>query len=792
MSFLHLSLLAGLGMVSIPILLHLFGRSQPQLLDFPALRFVRETTQEQSMSWQLRHMLLLLLRGLLLAALAIALARPRVHSAMLSGVLTGSILAGCAAIATLVAAVALASRRPKQVWLTAAAIALALWLGAALWGVRTLTTGPSVPNADQSAPVAAALIVDNGPTMTYRTENTTRLELARNMALWILEQLPIESRVGVLTNVPIGSLALDPSTAKSQVKLIEARGAHVDLLGRVRTALDLVLRSEFERKEIYVLTDLSSTSWSATQSDLAQLLGENSEQVLVQIIDVAKEDQANVRLGTVTADFETVPAGGDVEFSVEVHRASTTQESLTVELFQEAIDPTRPVIRDEKLEIPKQSVVDRKVAEFGANSVATISLQAKDLEPGTHNFVIRLVHADPLPIDNERYFSILSQTQKPTLIVANDEGVGQNLQAIVDPQSIAANSNGATRVDRVRYVQLADVPLENYAVICLYDPTPMTGQLTKALLAHVSSGGGLLVILGPGLGTLEGVSGNPITQLLPGELSGFASRSVDDPTVFPEPVALTHPVFFAFGQSPDSIPWNVYPIYQNWKLSKLADATITLMQLSDNSAPFLTLQARGRGNIITLSSPIPEFDSRDRPLWNLLWASDPMPAFALLLGSFRSLSGSQQEKMNYEVGQMVSLSNDPLVWPSLYDLYQPEAKQWEPVQRTATEGTLNLGEFDLPGVYRLRGQRAEAVSRAFSLNVPEIDTILERMEVADLDERLGSGNYRLARERNEVESSVGQARFGQELYPLMMVLVAGLFLAEQAMSNRFYQIKFRK
>ncbi|MCA9132897.1 MAG: BatA domain-containing protein, partial [Planctomycetales bacterium] len=96
MSFLHLSLLAGLGVISVPLLLHLFGQSQPQVLDFPALRFVKETTQEQSMSWQLRHMLLLLLRILLLAALALALARPRVHSAMLGSVLTVSALGICA------------------------------------------------------------------------------------------------------------------------------------------------------------------------------------------------------------------------------------------------------------------------------------------------------------------------------------------------------------------------------------------------------------------------------------------------------------------------------------------------------------------------------------------------------------------------------------------------------------------------------------------------------------------------------------------------------------------------
>ncbi len=226
MSFLHLSLLAGLGAVSIPILLHLFGRSQPQIVDFPALRFVQQTTQEQSMSWQLRHILLLLLRILLLAALALALARPRIHSMMFGSVLAGTLLAGCALLASVIAAVAFVSRRPASVWLTAALVAGGLWIAAAVWSLGTLAKGPSVPSSDQSSPVAAVLIIDNGPTMSYRTDNTTRLELAREMGLWILDQLPMDSRVGILAGAPLGSLALDPATAKSQLKIIETRGAH--------------------------------------------------------------------------------------------------------------------------------------------------------------------------------------------------------------------------------------------------------------------------------------------------------------------------------------------------------------------------------------------------------------------------------------------------------------------------------------------------------------------------------------------------------------------------------------
>lgn len=792
MSFLHLSLLAGLGVISIPIMLHLFGRSQPQLIDFPALRFVRETTQEQSMSWQLRHMLLLLLRVLLLAALALALARPRVHSAMLNSVLTGSALAGCAVLASLVAAVALVSRRPLRVWLTAAIIAAVLWAAAAAWSVRSLAAGPSVPSSDQSAPVAAVLIVDNGPSMLYRAGNTTRLEAAREMGKWILEQLPIDSRVAILTEAPVGVLALDPSTAKSQLKIIAPRGAHVDLPARVRTALDLVLASELERKEIYVISDLMSPAWSASQSDLPQLLSQHSEEVLLQVIDVGALDLTNFRLGDAAPDLTTVSVDGEVAIEIDVHRApdgdktTTTTGGVSVELLQEQIDPRYPIISDGKLQVAPHKVVDRQVAEFASSNTARVTLRASDLKAGSHNFTVVLDQADPLAIDNQRYVTILAQQQQPTLIVADDVAIGQNLQAIVDPSAVSAQTAGEANIDQVRYVQLPNVQLEEYSVICLYDPPPLTARLAQALDEHVRGGGGLFIILGPSLGSLETVRGNPLLQLLPGELGAVASRSTAAPAVFPEPVALSHPVFFALGQPPDQVLWNVFPVFKNWTFPALAEDSLTLMRLSDGSAPVLASQSRDRGEILTLTTPIPEFDTRQRELWNLLWGSDPLPAFAVLLGAFRTLSGTSQETLNYQVGQPVMLNNDPLVWPSRYDLMTPDAKLR---RASAVDGELSLADFDVAGIYRLRGQRDEAVVRAFSVNVPSQDTVLQRMDAASLDEQLGSENYRLARERSEVESSVGQARFGRELYPLLMLVVAGLFLAEQAMSNRFYQIK---
>lgn len=105
---------------------------------------------------------------------------------------------------------------------------------------------------------------------------------------------------------------------------------------------------------------------------------------------------------------------------------------------------------------------------------------------------------------------------------------------------------------------------------------------------------------------------------------------------------------------------------------------------------------------------------------------------------------------------------------------------------------MNLGSFDNPGIYRMRGLRGEPVARGFSVNTPSRDTMLQRLETDELAELLGEGTFRLARTHRELESSIGTARYGVELYPLVMLFVMALFVIEQAMSNRFYQIRFRR
>lgn len=82
MSFLNPLFLFGLAAAAIPILIHLFTRRRPRERRFSSLEFLSEVNQSEIRRLRLRQWLLLLLRTLAVACLALALARPAVRGAI--------------------------------------------------------------------------------------------------------------------------------------------------------------------------------------------------------------------------------------------------------------------------------------------------------------------------------------------------------------------------------------------------------------------------------------------------------------------------------------------------------------------------------------------------------------------------------------------------------------------------------------------------------------------------------------------------------------------------------------
>src|SRR4051794_19498537 len=83
MSFIHAYLLGGMLLAGVPVLLHLILRQKPKRLTFPAFRFLKARQKINTRRMQLQHLLLLLVRILIISALCLALARPRLFSSRL-------------------------------------------------------------------------------------------------------------------------------------------------------------------------------------------------------------------------------------------------------------------------------------------------------------------------------------------------------------------------------------------------------------------------------------------------------------------------------------------------------------------------------------------------------------------------------------------------------------------------------------------------------------------------------------------------------------------------------------
>ena len=193
MLFLHPFLLAGAGLIAVPIVLHLVMRRRPRRLEFPALRFVQRRHDTNRRRLRLRHLLLLLLRAAVIALLALALAGPSMRL-------------------------------------------------------------PNSLGGNQEEPVAAALVFDAAPRMDYRQENRTRLDVARDIGRRLLKQLPRDSQIAVLdTRVGPAVFQPDRGSALQRIEQLTTAGNSQPLVCAVIDGLQLLEQQvQTTRKELHL------------------------------------------------------------------------------------------------------------------------------------------------------------------------------------------------------------------------------------------------------------------------------------------------------------------------------------------------------------------------------------------------------------------------------------------------------------------------------------------------------------------------------------------------------------
>ncbi len=204
MGFAHPLYLWGLGAMALPIIVHLLNQRQPRPLAFGAIEFVLRSQRQKSRRLRLRQILLLALRCLLIAAVALALARPSI--------------------------------KPKG---TQAAVA--------------------------SGPQATVLVLDASLSMRYRIGSTTLFSRARTEALAALDRLGPDEPAGVqlcYQGAPAQAPAPSFDRLAARRALQEAEPTYLgsDLTACLAAAARALGESPVKGKRIIAFSDLAAHS----------------------------------------------------------------------------------------------------------------------------------------------------------------------------------------------------------------------------------------------------------------------------------------------------------------------------------------------------------------------------------------------------------------------------------------------------------------------------------------------------------------------------------------------------
>jgi hypothetical protein len=273
MGFLTPALLVGMGLIAVPIVLHLIMRRQPREFAFPALQFVKQRQDANRRKLNFRHLLLLALRCLLIAGIAFALARPTLRGTGLKG--------------------------------------------------------------KEGAPLAVALVVDNSLRMQYIERNESRLVKAGEMASSLAEKLPDDTEIAVVDlSRAVSSFAADKGTAETRLRGLSAETNPRPLADAIRNAVKLVAEQTERRQEVFVFSDMNSVSFDEGAIATIQQSLEDSPDVRIYIVDVGSGDAKNMEVAPLDVRATSLRPGEPLNIGVDVASVGYSEQPL-VEVFLE-------------------------------------------------------------------------------------------------------------------------------------------------------------------------------------------------------------------------------------------------------------------------------------------------------------------------------------------------------------------------------------------------------------------------------------------------------------------------
>jgi hypothetical protein len=274
LGFVNPALLWGLLAAAIPVAIHLFFRRRPRPTPFPAIDFILKARRETQRRLRLKKVLLFAARTLLLAAIASAIARPRLEEP------------GEAAAAV-----------PK-------------------------------------GPAATAIVLDASGSMRYRLGGKALFERARADALGALAALGDEEPATALVCGSAPAVAEAPSFDRGAVRRVleraEPEAGHADLTACFAAAVRALSEASAQAslaKRIVIATDLAASAWRLDVPAAAVETPQGRVRPEVTVLDAARGAPLP-NAAVVGLEAEPDPAAGPRGYRITAQLVNHSKEPV--------------------------------------------------------------------------------------------------------------------------------------------------------------------------------------------------------------------------------------------------------------------------------------------------------------------------------------------------------------------------------------------------------------------------------------------------------------------------------
>ncbi len=749
-------LLWGLAAAGAPILIHLLSRRKPREMTWAAMRFLIEAVRKNSRRLQMEQWLLLALRTLILILVTLALARPTFET-------------------------------------------LGTFFQADLPAHRILVLDASL---------------SMGAAGSEEGDTASAWERAKQVARRIVDE-PSQGdawQLVRLSNIPpqtvIKAPAYQAAAVAAEIDALVLPAGPADAARGLAQVVEL-LKSvpALPRKEVYIVSDFQTATWSPAEADDAARLREQlrllGEAAQVVMIDLGTANRANVAVTGLTL----------VDPMAVVGRAARARVSV------------RNYGPGEVTNFPVELLVDGRPAEVRRVRIAAGEewsdvLTAEFATGGEHRLSARIPD-DELLLDNERYLAVAVQDRLRVLLVSGRSGTEplsgatDFLALALDPRRAGPGSVGPGRLGSggmagatpparvgtepagtglviepvvISEGEFSGTDLSRFQAVFLCDVRTFTPREVRQVENYVRGGGGVIWSVG------ENVAVDDYNQLLWREGQGLLPAKLGPRKGTSQPEAgvatfdfrvpdYSHPLVNAFEGNPDAglETTRTFAYLQAERSQGAASGATGQVAIEFDSGDPAVIEHRvGAGRAILVTTSL-DSEWTSWPLWP---SYVPMMQ-ELALYAVTGRGTTQSVLVGSPIDQTVRTNGLDLQ----VSIVRPDGGQ-QPATVTA-EGplaTYRYDETDLAGMYEAQFTGVELAAELHAVNVDIRESDLAKLDEAGVVGDLAAGvpvTYQTEWTGRAKPTGGPVVERAGGLTRWLLAVVAYLLIAEQVMAWRF-------